>query len=162
LRPVNFGGAGQRTGDEIVTLVGNVIWLICGGLFSAIGYIVGGVALCLTIIGIPFGYQQIKIGIATLAPFGCEMVENRNANSPLWLVLNVVWLLTFGWIIALHHLIWAVILAVTVVGLPFALQHIKLIPLALLPFGRDLVRGSRPSEDWPYANEWNQPVSARR
>jgi uncharacterized membrane protein YccF (DUF307 family) len=145
-----------------VTLVGNVIWLICGGLFSAIGYIVGGVALCLTIIGIPFGYQQIKIGIATLAPFGCEMVENRNANSPLWLVLNVVWLLTFGWIIALHHLIWAVILAVTVVGLPFALQHIKLIPLALLPFGRDLVRGARPSEDWPYANEWNQPVSARR
>jgi uncharacterized membrane protein YccF (DUF307 family) len=145
-----------------VALVGNVVWLICGGLFSAIGYIIGGVALCLTIIGFPFGYQQIKIGIATLAPFGCELIENRNANSPLRLVLNVIWLLTFGWVIALHHLIWAVILAVTVVGLPFALQHIKLIPLALLPFGRDLVRGGQIAEDWRYANEWNQPAPVRR
>jgi uncharacterized membrane protein YccF (DUF307 family) len=152
----------QQSGVRIVALLGNVIWLICGGLFSAIGYIIGGVALCLTIVGIPFGYQQIKIGIATLAPFGCELVEKPDANAPLWLVLNIIWLLTFGWVIALHHLIWAVILAVTVIGLPFALQHIKLIPLALLPFGRDLVRAGQTAQDWRYVNEWNQPASARR
>jgi uncharacterized membrane protein YccF (DUF307 family) len=146
-----------------VTLVGNIIWLVCGGLLSGLAYILGGVALCLTVIGIPFGYQQIKIGIATLAPFGCELVENENANSPLWLVLNVIWLLIFGWLIALHHLFWAVVLALTVVGLPFALQHLKLIPLALLPFGRDLVRKDWQSGDERYyASNWNQQATARR
>jgi len=146
-----------------VTLVGNIIWLVCGGFFSALGYILGGIALCLTVIGIPFGYQQIKIGIATLAPFGCELVENKDANSPLWLVLNVIWLLTFGWVIALHHLLWAVLLALTVVGLPFALQHLKLIPLALLPFGRDLVRNAwQPGDERYYASNLNQQAAARR
>jgi uncharacterized membrane protein YccF (DUF307 family) len=145
-----------------MTLVGNIIWLICGGLFSAIGYMIGGVALCLTIIGFPFGYQQIKIGVATLAPFGCELVENTDANSPLWLVLNVIWLLTFGWVIALHHLIWAVLLALSVIGIPFALQHLKLIPLALLPFGRNLVRVDRGRAAQNYEAEWNNPATARR
>lgn len=127
-----------------MTLLGNVIWLVCGGLFSGLAHIVAGIALCLTVIGIPFGYQEIKIGIATFAPFGCELVERKDANSLLWLVLNVIWLLTFGWVMALHHLLWAVLLALTVVGLPFALQHVKLIPLALMPFGRDLVRNPGP------------------
>jgi uncharacterized membrane protein YccF (DUF307 family) len=124
-----------------MSLIGNIIWLICGGLFSGLAYIFGGIVLCLTIIGLPFGYQQIKIGIATFAPFGTELVEYENANSPLRLVLNVIWLLTLGWVIALHHLIWALLLGLTVIGIPFALQHLKLVPLALLPFGRDLVRG---------------------
>ncbi|HXY36760.1 MAG TPA: YccF domain-containing protein [Planctomycetaceae bacterium] len=131
-----------------MSLLGNIIWLICGGLFSGLGHIFGGIVLCLTIIGIPFGYQEIKIGIATFAPFGTELVEYENANSPLNLVLNVIWLLTFGWLIALHHLIWAAILAITIIGIPFALQHLKLVPLALLPFGRDLVRGPF------YQNAW--------
>ncbi len=124
-----------------MSLVGNIVWLIFGGLFSGLAYIFGGIVLCLTIIGLPFGYQQIKIGIATFAPFGTELVEYENANSPLRLVLNVIWLLTLGWVIALHHLIWALLLGLTVIGIPFALQHLKLVPLALLPFGRDLVRG---------------------
>jgi uncharacterized membrane protein YccF (DUF307 family) len=155
LRPLRGGGT--------MTLVGNVIWLVCGGLMSGLAHIVAGVVLCLTVIGIPFGYQEIKLGIATLAPFGCELVENEDANSPLWLVLNVIWLLTFGWVIALHHLLWAVLLALTVVGLPFALQHLKLIPLALLPFGRDLVRdGWRGDAARNYESHWNQAVPARR
>ena len=120
---------------------------MCGGLFSALAHIVAGIGLCLTVIGIPFGYQEIKIGVATLTPFGCELVENADANSPLWLVLNVVWLICFGSVIALHHLIWATLLALTVVGIPFALQHVKLLPLALLPFGRDLVRTSGHYQD---------------
>jgi uncharacterized membrane protein YccF (DUF307 family) len=133
-----------------MSLLGNVIWLVCGGLLSALAHIVAGIGLCLTVIGIPFGYQEIKIGVATLTPFGCELVEKPDANSPLWLVLNVVWLICYGWVIALHHLIWATLLALTVVGIPFALQHLKLLPLALLPFGRDLVRTSGHYQDPRY------------
>ena len=121
-----------------MSLLGNIIWLIFGGLIAGLGYIVGGLLTCLTIVGIPFGIQAMKIGVATLAPFGKEIVELEDANSPLRLVLNVIWLVLFGWEIALAHATSALILAVTIIGIPFALQHLKLIPLALLPFGRDL------------------------
>ncbi|MBI3966467.1 MAG: YccF domain-containing protein [Chloroflexi bacterium] len=121
-----------------MTLIGNVIWLICGGLLAAIGYVLSGLALCLTIVGIPFGWQTIKLGFATLAPFGKEVVEGPNANSTLRVLFNVVWLVFFGWPLALHHLFWAIVLTLTIVGIPFAKQHVKLIPLSLFPFGRDL------------------------
>ena len=121
-----------------MSCLGNVIWLVFGGLVVGIGYIIGGVLLCLTIIGIPFGVQSIKLGFATFAPFGKEVVEGDNANSPLRLVFNIIWLVLFGWEIAVAHLISALVLAITIIGIPFAAQHIKLIPLALLPFGRDL------------------------
>lgn len=121
-----------------MSLLGNVIWLVFGGLLSGLGYILGGLALCLTIIGIPFGVQSIKLGVATLAPFGKEIQTKRHANGPLNIVLNVVWLIVFGWEIAVLHLVHAAILAITIVGLPFALQHLKLVPLALFPFGREL------------------------
>jgi uncharacterized membrane protein YccF (DUF307 family) len=138
-----------------MTLLGNIIWLICGGLLSGLAHMLGGVLLCLTIIGLPFGYQEIKIGLATLAPFGAELVEYPDANSPIRLVLNVIWIFTFGWVLALHHLFWAFVLAITIIGMPFAMQHLKLLPLALLPFGRDLVRNPPPvygrmdSDHWP-------------
>jgi uncharacterized membrane protein YccF (DUF307 family) len=123
---------------ETVSLLGNLIWLIFGGLFAALGYIIGGVVLCLTIVGIPFGLQSIKLGLAMLAPFGKEVVELDNANSPVRVIFNIVWILLFGWEIAVAHLVAALILAITIIGIPFAKQHIKLIPLALFPFGRDL------------------------
>jgi uncharacterized membrane protein YccF (DUF307 family) len=144
-----------------MSLFGNIIWLICGGLISGIGYIVGGIVLCLTIIGIPFGYQSIKIGIATFAPFGTELVEHEDAHSPLYLVLDVIWIVTFGWAIALHHLIWTVLLGITIIGIPFALQHLKLIPLALLPFGRDLVRGPFYPQDAWMDPRYERPVQVR-
>jgi uncharacterized membrane protein YccF (DUF307 family) len=121
-------------------LLGNVLWLIFGGLVSGLGYILGGLAMCLTIVGIPFGIQSMRLGVATFAPFGKQVVEDRNANGPLQILLNVIWLVLFGWEIALAHLIHAAILAVTVIGIPFALQHLKLIPIALLPLGRSLQR----------------------
>src|SRR5688572_13917777 len=121
-----------------MSLIGNIIWLIFGGFFAGLGYIIGGLLLCLTIIGIPFGMQSIKLGFATFAPFGKEIVEGDNANSPLRVLFNIVWIIFFGWEIALAHLVGAFFLAITIIGIPFALQHIKLIPLALLPFGRDL------------------------
>ena len=121
-----------------MSLLGNIIWLIFGGLIAGLGYIVGGLLLCLTIIGIPFGLQSIKLGVATLTPFGKEIVETENANSALRVIFNVLWLLVFGWGIALAHLTSAVLLAITIIGIPFAKQHIKLIPIALFPFGRTL------------------------
>lgn len=121
-----------------MSTLGNVIWLIFGGLITALGYIIGGLLLCLTVIGIPFGLQSMKIGVATLAPFGKEVVEWHQANSTLRVIFNLIWLILFGWEIALAHLLSALILTITIVGIPFAKQHIKLIPLALVPFGRDL------------------------
>ena len=121
-----------------MSLLGNILWLIFGGLIAGLGYILGGLLTCITIVGIPFGIQAMKIGVATFAPFGKQIVELPEANSPLRLILNVIWLVLFGWEIALAHATSALILAVTIIGIPFALQHLKLIPLALLPFGRTL------------------------
>ena len=121
-----------------MSLLGNIIWLIFGGLLTGLGYIIGGLGLCLTVIGIPFGVQSMKLGVATFAPFGKELVERPGGNSPLRVVLNIIWIIFFGWEIALAHLVHAGILAVTIIGIPFALQHIKLIPMALLPLGSSL------------------------
>ncbi len=121
-----------------MSLLGNILWLIFGGLIAGVGYIIGGLLFCLTIIGIPFGIQTMKIGVATLTPFGKEIVELEDANSTTRLILNVIWLVLFGWEIALAHAGSALVCAISIIGIPFALQHLKLIPLALLPFGRDL------------------------
>jgi uncharacterized membrane protein YccF (DUF307 family) len=122
-----------------LSLLGNIIWLIFGGLVAGLGYILGGLTICLTIIGIPFGIQAIKLGIATLTPFGKQVVPRPNTNSTLATVFNVIWIIFFGWGIALAHLVHGVILAITIIGIPFAMQHFKLMMLALLPFGKDLV-----------------------
>lgn len=121
-----------------MSLLGNVVWLIFGGFLSGLGYIIGGLGLCLTIVGIPFGVQSIKLGVATFAPFGKELVETENAAGCLKLVFDVLWIVLFGWEIALLHLFHAALLAITIVGIPFAMQHVKLVPVSLFPFGREL------------------------
>ena len=128
----------KKAKKSIMSLLGNIIWLIFGGFLAGIGYIFGGILACLTIIGIPFGQQAIKLGVATMTPFGREIVPTPEAGSTLNMILNIVWILVIGWGIAVTHLTSAAILAVTIIGIPFALQHIKLIPLALFPFGREL------------------------
>ena len=121
-----------------MSLLGNIIWLIFGGFIAGIGYILGGLLICLTIIGIPFGQQAIKLGVATMTPFGREIVVTPSAGTLLNTVFNILWVIFIGWEIALAHLVSALFLAVTIIGIPFALQHFKLIPLALFPFGRKL------------------------
>jgi uncharacterized membrane protein YccF (DUF307 family) len=121
-----------------MSLLGNLLWLIFGGFLAGLGYILSGLLLCLTIVGIPFGMMSMRIGVATFAPFGKRVVERHNANSSLRIVFNIIWLVLFGWGIALAHLASALVLFVTIIGIPFGVQHIKLIPLALFPFGRDL------------------------
>ncbi len=122
-----------------MSCLGNVIWLIFGGFLAGLGYIIGGLLLCVTIVGIPFGIQSIKLGVATFAPFGKEVVPGKRAGGFLPLVFDVLWIILFGWEIALAHLISAAILAITIVGIPFAKQHFKLLPVALFPYQYQLV-----------------------
>lgn len=119
----------------MLDLLGNILWIIFGGFFVFLGYMLGGLLLCLTIIGIPFGLAAFRIGFATLAPFGKRVVESPEAGHPLRMIFNVLWAVLFGWEIALAHVISGVVLAITIIGLPFAWQHFKLIPVALMPFG---------------------------
>jgi uncharacterized membrane protein YccF (DUF307 family) len=121
-----------------MSLLGNLIWLVFGGFFAGLGYILGGLLLCITIVGIPFGLQSIKLGVATFAPFGKELGKTDSSGGILRLVFDVVWLVLFGWEIAIAHLAGGLILAITIVGIPFAKQHFKLIPVALFPFNFEL------------------------
>jgi uncharacterized membrane protein YccF (DUF307 family) len=121
-----------------MSLLGNIIWLIFGGFLAGLGYILGGLVLCLTIVGIPFGLQTMQLGVATMAPFGKEVRTHERAGGLLRLVFDIIWLLVAGWEIAIAHLIGGLILGVTIVGIPFAKQHFKLIPVALFPFNYSL------------------------
>jgi len=121
-----------------MSCLGNIIWLIFGGFLAGLGYIVGGLLLCLTIIGIPFGMQSIRLGVATMAPFGKEVVDTNSKGGLLQLIFTVLWVIFFGWEIAIAHLLGGLLLAITIIGIPFAKQHFKLIPVALFPFIYDL------------------------
>lgn len=120
-----------------MNFIGNIVWLIFGGLLSGLGYIVGGFLLCMTIIGIPFGIQAIKLGIATLTPFGKNLDTSKNTGA-LKIIFDILWLVLFGWEIAISHLVFGGILFLTIVGIPFAYQHFKLILVALFPFSYKL------------------------
>lgn len=117
-----------------MNLLGNIIWWIFGGLIAGLGYILGGLLVCLTIVGIPFGMQAINLGVAMLSPFGKEVVARENAGGCLKVVFDIIWILLFGWEIAIAHLVSAGVLAITIVGLPWAKQHLKLVPVSLMPF----------------------------
>ncbi len=121
-----------------MSLLGNIIWLIFGGFISGLGYILGGLFLCVTIIGIPFGLQSIRLGVATFAPFGKQVTTTDRSYGAIKIVFDILWILFFGWAIAIAHLIHAAILAITIIGIPFAWQHVKLVPVSLLPFGHEL------------------------
>jgi len=117
----------------------NVLWVIVGGGFViALEYAIGALVLCVTIIGIPFGVQCFKIAGLAFWPFGRTVERGSVAGGPLGLVLNVVWCLVAGVWIFLSHLGLAFGLAVTIIGIPFAVQHVKLAVLALLPFGAEI------------------------
>ncbi len=117
-----------------MSFIGNVIWLIFGGLLTGLGYIIGGLLLCLTIIGIPFGLQAMQYGVAVFAPFGKTVTPKPGGQTGLALLFNIIWLLLFGWEIALAHILGGIVLGITIIGIPFAKQHFKLVQVALFPF----------------------------
>ena len=118
--------------------IGNILWLVLAGFWLAIGYVAAGVLACILIVTIPFGIASFRIAGFVLWPFGRTVVWRREAG--FWSVLgNVIWVVLFGWEIALAHLVTGVLLFVTIIGIPFAIANWKMIPLALLPLGREIV-----------------------
>ena len=113
----------------------NIIWFVFGGLMVAVEYEISSVAMMLTIIGIPFGLQTLKLAKVALWPFGTEVVDDGWPSGCLAGVMNVVWWFVGGVPIALTHMLWGLIFCVTVVGIPFGMQHFKLMKLAFFPFG---------------------------
>ena len=119
-----------------MSVIGNVLWiLVGGGIFLFIEYLFGGVILCLTIIGIPFGVQCIKLSLLALLPFGKEVRTTPSGHGVLSTVLNVIWILFAGLAIGVTHLVFGLLCAVTIIGIPFAKQHLQLASLAMTPFG---------------------------
>jgi len=122
-----------------MNILGNLIWLIFGGFFAALGYFVVGFMFCISIIGIPFGLQCFKIGILTLSPFGKQVVTTPSSGGCLTLLFNLIWIVTGGLYTACMHLVFALLLFITVIGIPFGRQHLKLLELTLTPFGKKVV-----------------------
>lgn len=116
-----------------MNLLGNIIWLLFGGIIGAIVWFLAGLLWCLTIIGIPFGLQCFKIAALVLWPFGKEVELGTFGAGGL--IFNIIWLILFGWELAIAHLITGLIFCITIIGIPFGLQHFKLAKLGLIPFG---------------------------
>lgn len=119
--------------------IGNIIWLLFGGLISALGYVIGGAVLCLTIIGVPFGLQCFKLAAFVLWPFGRMAVGTSASGGCLTLLLNILWLICGGIWIAISHIVFGLILFITIIGIPFARRHFKLVEISLMPFGKTIV-----------------------
>ena len=120
-------------------ILGNIIWLLFGGIITAIEYFIASIILIITIIGIPFGIQTLKLGILALWPFGKTTVQSQRSSGCLYILFNILWIFIGGIWIALSHFIFGIILLITIIGIPFGLQHFKLAALALTPFGRDII-----------------------
>jgi uncharacterized membrane protein YccF (DUF307 family) len=120
-------------------LIGNLIWLIFGGIIIAVEYFIGSIILIITIIGIPFGIQTLKMASMALWPFGRTTHVHERASGCLYIIMNVIWLLTGGLWIAITHAFFGLLLCITIIGIPFGMQHFKLTAIALSPFGRDIV-----------------------
>ena len=118
-----------------MSLIGNVVFFVFGGFIIFLGYVLGGILLCLTIIGIPFGFMCFRLAGSVIAPFGREVRETEPPGGVLTLVMNIIWIILPGLELAIMHLVLALIFALTIIGLPIAAQHMKLVPMALLPFG---------------------------
>ena len=115
----------------------NLLWIILGGLLSALGWLITGLLWCITVIGIPVGLQCFKLASVSLNPFGKEVITGGGAGS---LILNILWLLFGGIFLALENAIFGLLLCITIVGIPFGLQFFKIAKVALTPFGAEVVR----------------------
>ena len=121
--------------------LGNIIWLVFAGIWLFLGYAAFGLVLCITIIGIPFGVQAFKLAGFALWPFGKEIVSDNGSDGFLEIVFNIIWLVLFGWGIFLASVTTAIVLCITIIGIPFAWQSVKIGLMGLWPFGRRVVPG---------------------
>ena len=117
----------------------NILWLLFGGILTAVEYLISSLLLMITIVGIPFGMQTLKMASLALWPFGKEVRSGSHSDGCLYVLMNVLWLLLGGIWICVSHLVFGAILCITIIGIPFGLQHFKLASVALMPFGKDIV-----------------------
>ncbi len=122
-----------------MNLLGNLIWLVCGGFFSALGYAVAGFVFCCTIIGIPFGIQCFKIAGFVLFPFGKTIISKPGNTGCLSVLFNIIWIVSGGLYTAFIHVVFGLLLFITIVGVPFARKHFELAALSLTPFGKEVI-----------------------
>lgn len=119
--------------------IGNIIWVLFGGFMIALEYFISGFLMMITIVGIPFGIQAMKMGILALWPFGHTVTEDPQSSGCLNTIMSIIWIIIGGIWIALTHLLWGVLFCITIIGIPFGKQHFKLMKLALFPFGKIIV-----------------------
>lgn len=121
----------------------NLIWLLFGGLWLALGYVLAGIICCVLIVTIPFGIASFRMASYALWPFGRTIVDHPGAGA--WSTLgNVIWVLVAGWWLVLGHLTTALAQAITIIGIPLAIANLKMIPVSLLPLGKEIVPTDRP------------------
>src|SRR5215472_11735754 len=143
------GDAAQSRGEaamSILSLLLNLLWIVFGGLWMAIGWVIAGVIMAITIVGLPWARAAINIASYTLLPFGYKAVSRAEyagrediGTGPLGVIGNIIWLVLAGWWLALGHLIAAIFFAITIIGIPFAWAHLKLAGIALWPIGKTIV-----------------------
>jgi uncharacterized membrane protein YccF (DUF307 family) len=120
-------------------LFGNLIWLIFGGLMAALGYFLGGIILCITVIGVPWGLQCFKLAGLVLWPFGKKVISDSDNIGCLNIFFNLIWILFGGLYTAIVHIVMGAILCLTIVGIPWGKQHFKLVEISLMPFGKRII-----------------------
>jgi uncharacterized membrane protein YccF (DUF307 family) len=121
-----------------LSIVLNILWLLFGGLEAALAWLIAAVLMVITVIGLPWSFAALRIALYTLLPFGHEM-RSRPDAGPLSTLGNIVWFLLAGWWLAIVHLVLALALAITIIGLPFAWAHLKLAGASLFPVGKEIV-----------------------
>ena len=122
-----------------MSLLMHILWILLGGICIAVEYIVASIGMMVTIIGIPFGIQTLKLSLLALCPFGKEIQSTPQAGGCLSIIMNILWILMGGIWISLSHLAFGIVLCITIIGIPFGKQHFKLAGLALNPFGKEIV-----------------------
>ncbi len=118
--------------------LGNILWIVLGGIAIAVMYYIVGLLLCVTIVGIPFGVQLFKLGTYSLWPFGHELLNGPKEPGCLSVVMNLLWILLGWWEIALMHLSAGLLFCITIIGIPFGLQHFKMAIGSIFPFGKEI------------------------
>jgi len=121
-----------------VRVILNIIWLIFGGLWLALGYFLAGIICCILIVTIPYGIASFRIGVYALWPFGKTVVD-KPTSGVASVVGNVIWLIVAGVWLAIGHIVSAFAMAITIIGIPLAIANLKMIPISLMPLGKDIV-----------------------
>ena len=152
-----------------MALLLNLLWLFFGGVWMAVGWGIASVVMAITIIGLPWTSAAFNIAIYTLLPFGFKAVSRADhfgssdtGTGPLGVIGNAIWLVLAGWWLALGHLVFAVVLAITIIGLPFAWAHVKLAGIALWPIGKVIVSADDTPLRYPSSAEKRTVVGDNR